>query len=174
MVDWRRLGPALHRGRGTDRGGEDQPGASARRAPRRAARPRGGGGQSLPGALLPGPERLGLPDPALLPPESLATAAEAAPDGPLRLRDGERLRVREGPDLRDAHPAAGGAGPLRPGLRRARPPGAAAGSRHLPPVPSRGAAPAHQAPGARLRAPLRRRLSGGALPDLRRLLLPLL
>jgi len=45
---------------------------------------------------------------------------------------------------------------------------------HLPPVPSGGSAPAHQAPRARVRAPLRRRLPGGALPVLQRLLLPLL
>ena len=104
MVDCRRLGPALHRGRGTDRRGEDEPGAAPRRAPGRAARPRGGGGQPVPRALLPGPERLGVPDPALLPPEPLAAAAEAAPDRPLRRGDGERLRLRQGPHLR--HPDA--------------------------------------------------------------------
>src|SRR5262249_56651923 len=101
--------------------------------------------QSVPRALLPGPERMGLPDPALLPPQPLAAAAEAAPDRSLRLCDGERLRLRQGPHLRHPHPSAGGAGALRPGLRRARPPGAAAEPGHLPPEPAGLAATADQA-----------------------------
>src|SRR5690606_10976958 len=111
---WRlaRHGAPLHRGRRTDWGRQDDPDASLDRAFQRAPDPRGGGGEPLPLQLLRGPRQVRLPDADLLPAQPLPAAAGALPAGALQQPHGQRLHVRQGPDLRAPQPRPERDGPL--------------------------------------------------------------